>query len=311
MKLKLLAVCQSIAIVILLGVTACLGVALHRKSHTIPTVLTQDVPTPTESPSPDVERPPSNDRILLRDAAYGEIWLPVLAGVPACSREPAQLVSRNGMQFYLEEESITSVLGVDVSAYQGDIDWKTVKSAGIEFAMIRMGFRGYGSGELVEDEYFRQNMQGAIDAGIDVGVYFFSQAITAEEAVEEAEMVCAALEDYTITYPVVYDWEVITTDRARTDGISVDMLTDCTVAFCETVRSAGYTPMVYQNKRTSLLKLDLRALTDYDFWLAEYNDAPSFYYDYEMWQYTAEGSVPGIAGDVDLNICFRDYNKED
>ncbi len=250
-------------------------------------------------------------KIYLNDGAYGEIYLPVLADVPACTYDMAQLVSRNGMNYYVEDKGITSRFGIDVSAHQNEIDWETVKASGVEFAMIRLGYRGYGSGELVPDENFDKNVRGALAAGIDVGVYFFSQAITPEEAVEEANMAIAMLGDYEITYPVVYDWEVITTDAARTDDVSVKTLTDCTVAFCDTIADAGFTPMVYQNKRTSMLKLDLAELTDYDFWLAEYGDEATFYYHYDMWQYTAQGSVPGIAGDVDLNICFTDYTKKD
>ena len=243
-------------------------------------------------------------------AGVGEMWLPVLADVPACERDPAQYTTRNGLVYYLDEtQHITSVLGVDVSSYQGEIDWQTVKAAGIDFAIIRCGYRGYGSGELVRDEMFDHNMQGALDAGLDVGVYFYSQAVNAEEAVEEAQMTLSLIDGYDLTYPVVYDWEVVTTDAARTDGISVDALTDCTVAFCEAVKAAGQTPMVYQNKRTSLLKLDLPALTDYDFWLAEYNDRATYYYDYRIWQYCSDGSVPGIPGQVDLNICFQPYDK--
>ena len=175
--------------------------------------------------------------------------------------------------------------------------------------MIRLGYRGYGSGEAGLDENYAENIQGAREAGIDAGVYFFSQAITVEEAVEEANLVIESLKGLDINYPVVYDWEIIYDDTARTDNVSVDVLTDCCVAFCETIRNAGYTPMIYQNKRTTIFKLDLNRLTDYDFWLAEYGSEPTYYYDFDMWQYTSTGSVPGIDGDVDLNISFKDYSK--
>ena len=201
------------------------------------------------------------------------------------------------------------MLGVDVSVHQENIDWQKVKESGIDFAMIRLGYRGYGSGEAGLDENYAENIQGAREAGIDAGVYFFSQAITVEEAVEEANLVIESLKGLDINYPVVYDWEIIYDDTARTDNVSVDVLTDCCVAFCETIRNAGYTPMIYQNKRTTIFKLDLNRLTDYDFWLAEYGSEPTYYYDFDMWQYTSTGSVPGIEGDVDLNISFKDYSK--
>ena len=175
--------------------------------------------------------------------------------------------------------------------------------------MVRLGFRGYGSGEAQLDENYVQNIEGARAAGLDAGVYFFSQAITVDEAIEEAQMVIDSLDGLDVNYPVVYDWEIIYDDSARTDNVPVDVLTDCCVAFCEAIEDAGYTPMIYQNKKTTMFKLDLERLTDYDFWLAEYNSEPTYYYDFTMWQYTSEGSVPGIEGDVDLNISFKDYAK--
>lgn len=251
----------------------------------------------------------SGKKILLEDGTYGEIWIPVLENVPAFSKNIDQLKSRNGRKFYVEDSKITSLLGVDVSVHQDNIDWAKVKESGIDFAMVRLGYRGYGTGEAQLDENYAENIQGARDAGLYAGVYFFSQAITAEEAVEEANLVIESLDGLDVNYPVVYDWEIIYDDTARTDNISVDVLTDCCVAFCETIKNAGYTPMIYQNKRTSIFKLDLNRLNDYDFWLAEYNTEPTYYYDFDMWQYTSTGRVPGIEGDVDLNISFKDYSK--
>ncbi|MBQ8434918.1 MAG: glycoside hydrolase family 25 protein [Oscillospiraceae bacterium] len=251
----------------------------------------------------------SGKKILLEDGTYGEIWIPVLESVPAFSKEIEQIKSRNGRKYYVENSDITSLLGVDVSVHQNEIDWAKVKESGIDFAMVRLGYRGYGTGEPGLDENYVQNITGAREAGLDAGVYFFSQAITAEEAVEEANLVIESLEGLDVNYPVVFDWEIISGDTARTDNVSVDILTDCCVAFCETIKSAGYTPMIYQNKRTSIFKLDLNRLNDYDFWLAEYNDEPSYYYDFDMWQYTSSGNVPGIEGNVDLNISFKDYAK--
>lgn len=251
----------------------------------------------------------SGKKIFLSDPVLGQIWLPVLADVPECSHNAEQLVTRNGLTYYLEDGKIVSTLGVDVSGHQGEIDWATVRAAGVDFALIRCGFRGYGSGQLAVDPYFDKNIQGALAAGIEVGVYFYSQAINVAEAIEEAQMTLALIGDSPVTYPVVYDWEVVPEDNARTDYVSVDVLTDCTKAFCDTIRDAGFTPMVYQNKRTSLLKLELPQLTEYDFWLAEYNDEATYYYDYRIWQYCSDGRIPGIAGDVDLNICFIPYNN--
>lgn len=249
-------------------------------------------------------------KILLSDGTYGEIYLPVYENVPACSLNMDSVISRNGYTFYKENNAVTSIPGIDVSVHQGDIDWQMVKDAGIEFAMIRLGYRTYGGGEVKFDDKFAENLKGAREAGIETGVYFFSQATTVDEAIEEADAVLDAIAPYEITYPVVYDWEIIYDDSARTDDVPVDILTDCCISFCERVRSAGYTPMIYQNKRTTLFKLDLPRLQDYDFWLAEYGDEPTYYYDFDMWQYSCTGKVPGIEGDVDLNISFRDYSAE-
>lgn len=249
-------------------------------------------------------------KILLSDGTYGEIYLPVYQNVPPCSLDMNSVISRNGYTFYKENNAVASIPGIDISVHQGDIDWQKVKEAGVEFAMIRVGYRTYGGGEVKFDDKFAENLKGAREAGIETGVYFFSQATTVDETIEEADAVLDAIAPYEITYPVVYDWEIIYDDSARTDDVPVDVLTDCCISFCERVRSAGYTPMIYQNKRTTLFKLDLPRLQDYDFWLAEYGDEPTYYYDFNMWQYSCTGKVPGITGDVDLNISFRDYSAE-
>lgn len=251
----------------------------------------------------------SGKKVIMEDSTFGEIWIPALENVPAFSKDKELLKTRNGKKFYVEDSEITSLLGVDVSVHQNDIDWNKVKEAGMDFAMVRLGFRGYGTGEAMLDENYVQNIEGARSAGLDAGVYFFSQAITVDEAIEEAQMVIDSLDGLNVNYPVVYDWEIIYDDTARTDNVPVDVLTDCCVAFCEAISDAGYTPMVYQNKKTTMFKLDLERLTDYDFWLAEYNSEPTYYYDFTMWQYTSEGKVPGIEGDVDINISFKDYAK--
>ncbi len=250
-------------------------------------------------------------KILMKDSVYGEIFFPVFADVPACSINTDQLITRNGYSFYTENGQITSIPGIDVSEHQGDIDWNKVKDAGIEFAIIRVGYRTYGGGDITLDTAFQKNLQNADKAGVKVGVYFYSQAVTPEEAIQEADVVIDAIEPYNITYPVVFDWEIISGDSARTDKITVDDLAECCIAFSERVKSAGYTPMIYQNKNTSMFKLDLPRLQDYDFWLAEYNDKPTYYYDYQMWQYSSTGKVPGVNGDVDMNISFKDYSKSE
>lgn len=246
-------------------------------------------------------------KILMQDNTYGEIFVPVYEDVPACTIDLNNITMRNGYAYYSENGENISATGVDVSEFQGDIDWTQVKQAGIDFAFIRIGYRTYGDGIVTYDNAFQRNIEGAQAAGIKVGAYFFSQATTVEEAVDEADAVIDALAPYDITYPVVYDWELVYHDSARTDDVSVEALADCCVAFCERVKDSGYTPMIYQNTGTAMHKLDLPRVKDYDFWLAEYAEKPSFYYDFKIWQYSNTGRIPGIEGDVDLNICFRPY----
>lgn len=213
-------------------------------------------------------------------------------------------VNENGFLTY-DSDEYTCKIGIDVSRYQGSIDWAAVKSAGVDFAMLRLGYRGYGTGRIVLDTYFYQNLQGALANDIEVGVYFFSQAISPEEGAEEAQFCLNALEGYSITYPIVFDWEPYPSGTgARTEGLDDKILTQCAVAFCDEVEDAGYQSMVYSNLTYFYLHFDLNELINYPFWLAQYNSRPSFYYHFDIWQYGDSGSVPGIDGNVDLNIHF-------
>ena len=251
------------------------------------------------------------DKLLFRDSYLGEAWLPVLEGVPVSCIDMGKILSdKNGLKYYHEGDAVTSAVGIDVSYYQGKIDWEKVKAAGVEFVIIRLGYRGYESGEIFLDKEFENYIQGASDAGLDVGVYFFSQAINVSEAIEEAEFVKENIKEYELTYPVVFDWEIIGEETARTNEVSPETLTECAVAFCDNIKAAGYTPMVYSNKRQAYLKFDLRMLAGYDFWLADFNDETDFYYDYNIWQYSYTGIIDGIENQVDLNICFQPYKVD-
>ena len=249
-------------------------------------------------------------KILMHDNTLGEVFVPVFSDVPESDINTDNIVTRNGFACYMDNGNVKSYTGIDISEHQGAIDWEQVSKAGIDFAMIRAGYRTYGGGLITMDESFADNLRNADAAGIDTGVYFFSQATTVDEAVEEADAVLDAISGCDITYPVVYDWELIFDDHARTDDVSVETLADCCVAFCERIKSAGYIPMIYQNKTTAMHKLDLPRLKDYGFWLAEYGDKPTYYYKYDIWQYSSSGTVSGIEGKVDLNVCFRDYSDK-
>ena len=192
--------------------------------------------------------------------------------------------------------------GIDVSWHQGDIDWTKVAADGIHFAIIRCGYRGGSAeGNIYEDSYFRQNISGALQNGIKVGVYFFSQATSVEEAMEELEFTLNTIRGWTVTMPVVFDWEQY---GSRTQGIDWNTVTDCIVAFCDGVAAAGYTPVTYYNPSMAYLRLDLPRLQNYTTWLANYVDVPGYIYDYQMWQYGSSGTVDGINGRVDMDILF-------
>ena len=208
---------------------------------------------------------------------------------------------------YLSCLATPSVVGIDVSEWQGsNINWKTVKDSGVDFVIIRVGGRFADSGTIYSDARAQANYAGASAAGLKIGAYFYSQAISPEEAIEEARYLLEAVKDWNIEMPVVYDWEYYSA-TARTAKMDARTLTDCTKAFCETVKQAGYTPMIYFNTSQSLDLLYLTELEDYLFWLAQYNGGGILRYDYkiDMWQYTETGTVPGIEGyPVDINLYF-------
>lgn len=196
----------------------------------------------------------------------------------------------------------TWVKGVDVSKYQGNIDWNKVKASGIEFAIIRVGYRGYGSGVLVEDSTFRQNIKGATAAGLKVGLYFYSQAINETEAVEEASMVISLCQGYNISYPIYFDTEKVAGDTGRADNISRAQRTANAVAFCETIRNSGYKAGVYSYASWFYNQLNMASLSPYSIWIAQYRDQLSFDYNYDIWQYSSTGTVPGIPKPTDMNV---------
>ena len=204
---------------------------------------------------------------------------------------------------YLLCERQDSYPGVDVSAFQGYINWKQVADSGIKFAMIRLGYRGYGkAGKLVEDEYARQNLKNATDAGLAIGAYFFSQAVSIEEVDEEIEFMLKILGDYELEMPIILDWEQVGVDTARTNNMDARTLTDMQLHFCEVMTEKGYQPMIYFNWYQSSKLLYLSELEEYPFWLALYQDRMTYPWKVEMWQYTDQGTVPGIQGNVDINV---------
>ncbi len=210
---------------------------------------------------------------------------------------------RDGNKLSYDDEKYTSRLGIDVSRHQGKINWEEVKAYGVDFAFIRIGYRGYGNaGNINLDKRFYENIKGAQSVGIDVGVYFFSQAINEEEALEEAKFVIDSLRGYELQLPVVYDPESILDDVARTDDVTGEQFTKNTIVFCDAIRENGYEPMIYSNMLWETFEFDLSQLTDLPIWYADYEALPQTPYHFIFWQYTNEGRVKGIDGNMDLNI---------
>ena len=220
------------------------------------------------------------------------------------SEEHLQVLETGEFQ-YVEDGQVTSYKGIDVSHFQGKIDWNAVAADGVEFAFIRVGNRGYGSGALLEDSNFVRNIKGANAAGVKVGVYYFSQAITEEEAVEEANFVLEQIAPYQIDCPVVCDMEMIAGDEGRADSLTPKQRTELIKLFCDTIADAGYTPMIYMNLELAAIRINLAELEGYDKWFAYYNPEMYFPYEYKVWQYSEKGTVAGISEPVDMNIAFE------
>lgn len=208
----------------------------------------------------------------------------------------------------MKYEGAETLCGIDVSEHREEIDWTTVKADGIDFAMIRIGWRGSTEGLLYKDERFDENITAAQISGIKVGVYFFSQAVNIKEAKEEAEIVISWLKSYSLDFPVAFDWELPGNDDARTLVVTSNEMGRIADTFCSRIKEAGYTPIIYMNKDLAYNEYNLSEIAGYDFWAAEYEENPEFYYEYTILQYSSEGSVKGIDGAVDMNISFRDYS---
>ena len=235
-----------------------------------------------------------------------EVWITPQEGVPVNTLKSDDFtVDETGRPVYIGDE-YEAVYGIDVSYCQQDVDWQQVKDSGIDFAILRIGARGYGkeTGNIIEDDYFEANYAAAKAAGVKLGVNFFSQAISEEEAVEEADFVLSMLQGKDLQLPVYFDWEHISYDEARTNDINGETITDACIAFCERIKEGGFEPGVYMYAGMAYYEYDLSRLTDYDFWCASIGDYPYFYYAHTVWQYSFTGLVPGIATDCDLNIMF-------
>ena len=292
---------------------------------TVTPITPADPVTPVEPEDPGTPTPPATpgiqpNEIYIPGATTGDVityngkQYPVYAGRAVNPMKQGDFVWNGTWLEYVGGEFHTR-LGIDVSSFQNiastneTIDWNAVRDDGIEFVMVRVGFRGYSNGLLTQDVFYRQNIQGAMDAGLETGAYIFAQAVTVEEAIEEADFIIERLREFNITGPVAYDWE-INNANYRAYNVSKEMATACAVAFCQRVKEAGYTPMVYGGSMVSYVKYDQGALADYLYWYPGYptvNSAklyPTLYYQPDIWQFSSSCKVNGIGGNVDGNLRF-------
>lgn len=222
-----------------------------------------------------------------------------------------RLEEKNGLKKYVDGGKTLSYLGADLSKYNGDVNFASMKAVGVDYVMIRVGSRGYNTGKITLDEKFNDYIKAASEAGLQIGVYFASQAISQEEASQEADFVLQNLAPYqtSITYPVAFDMEFAANDEARIDGLRTADRTAIATTFLDKIKNAGYIPMVYGNKEWLIKEVDMTGLQQYDVWLSQEEEAPDYPYQFAMWQYTTNGVLNGVPGDVGLDISFVNYSE--
>ncbi|MDE7130717.1 MAG: glycoside hydrolase family 25 protein [Lachnospiraceae bacterium] len=261
----------------------------------------------------EVQNDPSTDgkHTLVTTPDGKEEWVLISPYLTKNTYDFTKMEEKAGLKRYMENGRKLSYVGVDISKQTGSVNFAGLKAAGVDYVMIRLGGRGYSTGQITLDENFKANIEGAIAAGLDIGVYFYSQAINQDEAIQEANFVVQNLDPYkgNVKYPVAFDMEFVSNDEARIDGLSREDRTSVAISFLEGVKAAGYVPMFYGDKEWLIKEIDLAKLQDYDVWLAQEEDIPDYPYQYAMWQYSTKGVVNGITGDANLNICFIGYSQ--
>ena len=258
-----------------------------------------------------VQEDPSTDgkHTLIKNSDGTEEWVLISPYLTKNTYDFTNMSETANLRKYTDNGKKISYVGADISKHNGTVNFRSMKAAGIDYVMIRLGARGYSTGQLSLDDNFVENIEAAIDEGLDIGVYFYSQAVTLEEATQEANFVAQNLAPYKehINYPVAFDMESVPNDKARIDGLSREDKTAISAAFLSGIQAAGYIPMLYGNKEWLIKNIDLAQLQNYDVWLSEDEAIPDYPYQYTMWQYTTTGVLNGITGDANLNICFVSY----
>lgn len=239
------------------------------------------------------------------DGKGGTIWVPKYDELAVSNFQTSEFAA-DGSYIDYTGSAYTALRGIDVSEHQGEIDWQSVKNDGVQFAMIRVGYRGYKQGGLATDACFQKNMEGALNAGIRVGVYFFSQAVNVDEGKQEAEYLLEQIKGYDVTLPVFFDWErVANVGETRVDSADGTAITEACLAFCQTVKAAGYEAGVYFYRSLGYYEYELDKLADLLFWVGAPGQSPDFYYQHTIWQYSAAGTVSGISKATDMDLYFE------
>ncbi len=255
------------------------------------------------------EQDPSTDgkhtKLVAEDGT--EEWVDINPYLTRNTYDYAGLVYQYPIMKYYEDSEKVSKVGIRISADDGEVNFGRLKKAGIDFAMIQIGSRGYGSGNLMADDMFYENVRKATEAEMDFGVVFFSQAITKEEALEEADRVIEGLQGFSVVYPVVFDMEYVKNDTARVQGLSRDAKTEVAAAFMDAIEQVGYKTMLYGDKEWLIRRVDLTKLIKYDIWFSQEADTPDYPYKFTMWEYTKNAKVDGIDEPAKLSVCFIDY----
>ncbi len=269
------------------------------------------MPVPEEGREETVppEKDPATDgkhtKVTLRDGS--EEWVTINNYLKKSEIDITQLTRTGEFMSYNTDGRTSSYVGVDLSKYNDYVDFQKLKNAGIDFVMLKVGARGYESGSMTIDDYYEGNIKRASDAGLEIGLYFASQAITEDEAIEEANTVLESIGDYDVTYPIAIDLEFVDGDSCRTEALIPESRTAIAKAFCDTIAEAGYVPMIYADKEMLIKELQLSKLQNFDIWLCNPGDTPDYPYRFSMWQYSTSASIDGISGRANMNISFIDF----
>lgn len=248
-------------------------------------------------------------RIQVKHSDGTKEWVDLSQDIERNDYNYANLKYQKPVMNYFEEGKIVSKCGADISANQGDVDFAKLKKAGCDFVMIKIGARGYSSGNIVFDEKYKDNLKAAKKAGLDIGVYFCSQAVNKSEAREEADELLDAIADYDVKYPVAFVMETVEDDMARIEALNMEDRTSVAKAFLDRVYDEGYTAMLYGDKEWLLTMIDMERLGDYDVWYAQDSKEPDYPYEFGMWQYDSSASINGVSGKVAMSMSFTDYSR--